>query len=467
MTTPRFPHLIHMQRCSLMLVVAALTHSGQLPAEVIKVEPPASDRVVHESKERPDILDEDSPKGLRLVQISTDPSMISHHMYPEAHMFTPDSRRFIFHRMPTKEKKSGGYWLCDIDDNFGLREIIDERGAARPSVSPDGRWAYYCVFSRAKRALQLKRVSLMTFQRETLANIEGIVPGCKYELETAGGLTSISSDGKRLCTKSQLHTGSPENQRYGILVFDLEKLSAHIAFEGDHEYCNMHLQYCRSLRPVLSHDILVQHNHGCVRDKEGRIVKLTSGAGADLHVVRDDGTHWRDVPVGRDGTAFCTGHQQWRGTMPSVISSMSVRGNIHRHRLHEAMPIATEEATSHKGSTIPGTTRNDLTRTAPETNFSHFCMDASGMHLAARHDRCRGNADVKVYIATCSPGENAVLSVQYLLNTGWRDLVKGWDRGQSNKPRPIISPDAAVVLFHTDRDGKSEIFLADNYTLPK
>src|SRR4030042_2842677 len=101
----------------------------------------------------------------------------------------------------------------------------------------------------------------------------------------------------------------------------------------------MHLQYCRSLDPELSRDILVQHNHGAVLGEKGHMVKLTGGAGADLHVIRDDGTHWRDVPVGRDGAAFCTGHQQWRGTMPSVVSSMSVRGDVNRCRLHEAMPI--------------------------------------------------------------------------------------------------------------------------------
>ena len=106
--------------------------------------------------------------------------------------------------------------------------------------------------------------------------------------------------------------------------------------------------------------------------------------------------------------------------MPSVISSMSVRGNINRHRLHEATPVATDEKTSHQGSRIPGAMQNDLTRTAPETNFSHFCLDASGMHLAARHDRGAGNADVKVYLAGLSPGPNAALKVQYLLNTGWR-----------------------------------------------
>ena len=103
MTTLQLPHSFQIQRCGLMLAVLVLVNMGQLRADVIKIEPPTSDRVVYESKERPDILDEKSPKGLRLVQISTDPSMISHHMYPEAHMFTPDSKRFIFHRMPTKE----------------------------------------------------------------------------------------------------------------------------------------------------------------------------------------------------------------------------------------------------------------------------------------------------------------------------------------------------------------------------
>ena len=88
------------------------------------------------------------------------------------------------------------------------------------------------------------------------------------------------------------------------------------------------------------------------------------------------------------------------------------------------------------------------------------------MRLAARHDRCRDNPDVKVYIATFSPGGNASLKVQYLLNTRWRDVVKGWTGGQSNKPRPIISPDGSVVLFHTDQDGKSEIFLVYGYKLP-
>ena len=272
----------------------------------------------------------------------------SHHLYPEAHMFTPDSKRFLFHRMPLQEGEAGAFWLCDIGDRFGLREIIDERGAGQPSVSPDGRWAYYCIFSAEKKVLQLKRVSLETFQRQTLAWITDKIPGAAHSWSSAGRSTSISSDGQRLCTGIVFDTGSVQKPRFGILVIDLETFAAHVAFVGDHEFLNMHLQYCRSRSPGLSHDILVQHNHGAVKDQDGKVTALTSGAGADLHVIRDDGSHWRDVPVGRDGVAFCTGHQQWRGVMPSVISSMSVRGNSqpaslarsdsHRHGREDVPP---------------------------------------------------------------------------------------------------------------------------------
>jgi len=272
MTTARRRPLIRIRRIGLLTAVLASAWPARLPAEPIRVEPPASDRVVHESRERPDMLDEASPRGLRGVQISTDPGLISHHMYPEVHMFTPDSKRFVFHRMSNDKGEGGSYWLCDIPDSFGIRKIIDERGAGVPQVTPDGRWAYYCLFDPANRCLQLKRVSLETFHRQTLANIPVIVPGCEHELESAGRLTSISSDGKRLCTTALLRAGSPEKPPFGVLVLDLEKLSARMAFVGDHEYCNMHLQYCRSRDPVLSHDILIQHNHGVERDRQGRIV---------------------------------------------------------------------------------------------------------------------------------------------------------------------------------------------------
>ena len=50
-----------------------------------------------------------------------------------------------------------------------------------------------------------------------------------------------------------------------------------------------------------------------VQWKDGIVKRLTGGEGADIHVIRDDGTNFRNMPWGRDGNEFCQGHQCWRG----------------------------------------------------------------------------------------------------------------------------------------------------------
>ena len=47
---------------------------------------------------RPDLLDEDSPEGIEVVQLTDEPDIPSSHVYMEAHVFTPDSRRIVLHR---------------------------------------------------------------------------------------------------------------------------------------------------------------------------------------------------------------------------------------------------------------------------------------------------------------------------------------------------------------------------------
>ena len=272
------------------------------------------------------------------------------------------------------------------------------------------------------------------------------------------GPSSISSDGKRLCGCAFLGDGETENAPFGIFVFDLEAFSVRLIFEGAH-FNNMHLQYCRSLDPVLSRDILVQHNHGSVVDASGKTIRLVGGDGADLHVIRDDGTNWRDIPIGRDGTVFHTGHEQWRGRMKTVISSVSDR-SIGRHRLFESWPIATDDSTSHQGSRIPGARNNDLTRNAEQTNFDHFSMDLSGMHLVARNARQRKGEHLRLFIASFSREENSVLKVRYLLTP--RTVTHNW-----NKPRPFFSPDVRMVFFHSDLDGPSHVFMATGYRFPE
>ena len=264
------------------------------------------------------MLDSHSPPGLRVVQITTDPTRPSWNVYTEAPVFTSDSRRFVFIR-------EGNYWLCDIGDNFALRQLTDERGAKGAAVSPDGKWMYYIVedSERTAAALVLKRMSLADYRRKVIFTIKDKVPGTGFRPSRVYPLTTISSDGERLATSCFLGDGKTEKAPFGLLVFELRRPSVRV-FPLGPDFNNMHPQYCRSRDPERSHDILIQHNHGSVVDASGKTVKLVGGDGADLHVMRDDGANWRDIPIGRDGREYVQGHQQWRGRMPSVSDTNAV-----------------------------------------------------------------------------------------------------------------------------------------------
>ena len=454
--------LIHLFRFKFIIITAGLLflHCQSIEKN-LEIELPVTDNILYESIERPDLLDENSPKGLRVVQISSNINVMNHHVYMESHVFTPDSRRFVFNRL-------GNYWLCDIENNFGLRQITAESGDIGPSVSSYGKWMYYIVDKSLtpEGLFKLKRVSLDNFTRETLLTVKGPIPGTNYTPSRFYGLSSISSDDKRLCTFAFLGDGKTEMAPWGLLVFDLENPSVKLIFKEE-EFLNMHIQYSRSLDPVLSHDILVQHNHGSMYDVTGLRTRLVGGEkGADIHVIRDDGTNWRDIPIGRDGISFCQGHQAWRGRMGSCISSMSVRGEPHKGEapILIALPVPTDETTSHLGFAVPGGKYTDITRNIDRPGFHHFGLDDSGMYLTSdfyRTDKKTGKRNINLVIGTISPGENPELKMQYLLNT------KTSGKGQPAHVHPFFSPDTRTVFFNSDESGLPQIYMAAGYKFPE
>ena len=107
-------------------------------------------KVHREAIERPDMTSERSPEGLRVIQITSDKNYTTSHIYMESHIFTPDSKRFVFQRFRNPEetdprKMLRDYMLCDIEDGFSIRQITDEDGVIAPSLSPDGRFMYYFI----------------------------------------------------------------------------------------------------------------------------------------------------------------------------------------------------------------------------------------------------------------------------------------------------------------------------------
>ncbi|MDY0166403.1 MAG: hypothetical protein RBS80_07655 [Thermoguttaceae bacterium] len=404
-------------------------------------------------KPRPDLLSETSPKGLEVFQLTTEPDVPASHVYMEAQIFMPDSKRLVLHRAahahgPMRGDPRHQYLRCDLDDGGSLHPLTDETGAIAPSVSPDGKHLYYIVDETTLGGgkVTLKRVGLDGTGRETITVIDSPLPGTAFRPSRIYPLSTISSDGRRLATAAFLGDGQADPPPYGLMVFDLQEGSVELVLHGP-TWCNLHPQYCRSTEPDASRDILVQENHGNVVTPTGQLERLVGPPGADIHVIRDDGTNFRNMPWGRDGNEHCQGHQCWRGRTTWAITSTSTR------EPREAQLIegrATPHA-DHVGIATPGGVRNDLTREFPSPHFYHFATDVEGCRLVSDSQPMReGGA---VWVADLGrPGEDPLSNFVYLLNP--RSSC-----GKEAHIHPFLSPDGTMAFFNSDESGVLQAYM--------
>ena len=104
---------------------------------------------------------------------------------------------------------------------------------------------------------------------------------------------------------------------------------------------------------------------------------LVGGDGADIHVIRDDGTKLRDLPWGRDGVEFCQGHQCWIGRSSRALTSTSTR----KPKSCQLIEGRTLPHVGHLGLNTPGGRRNNLSRDFLNPDFYHFATDLAGRRL--------------------------------------------------------------------------------------
>jgi hypothetical protein len=405
------------------------------------------------ARPRPDLLDAESPKGLEVVQLTSESEVPSSHLYMEAQIFTPDSKRLLVHRSASAHGSSQTdpkhqYLVCDLTDNYALTPLTTEVGATAPSVSPDGRFVYYFVNETQPGGgrLTLKRVNFDGTQRQTVLVIDKPLPDTKFRPSRIYPLSTISSDGMRLALSCFLGDGQTPNAPYGMMVFDLLAATVRLVIHGT-SWCNMHPQYCRSQQPDAAHDILIQENHDNTADATGVIKRLVGGAGADIHVIRDDGTNFRNMPWGRDGNEGCQGHQCWRGRSPWAITSTGTRKPPEAQLIEgRAAPHA-----GHVGSKTPGGLRNDLSRSFPNPHFAHFATDIAGRHLIT---------DAKggfLYVADLGePGKEPLRN--------WRRLLA--TRSSMTKQahiHPFLSPDGTMGFFNSDETGLLQAYLVKGW----
>lgn len=401
---------------------------------------------------RNDLRAPEAPQEISVVQL-THGNLPSSHVYMEAQVFLPDSRRFVLHESATahggdKNDPRHRYLLCDMDENCSLRPLTEETGATAPSVSPDGRYLYYFVDETETNGgrLLLKRVGLESAVRETLFLLDSFLPGTRRRPSRIYPLSTIRADGKRLAVSCFLGDGQREGEPYGLLVFDLEKASVNVVLEGQ-TWCNMHPQYCRSPDEEHRRDILVQENHDNICDATGKILKLVGGLGADIHVIRDDGADFRNLPWGRDGLEECMGHQCWRGQSEWAITSAILKAPA-EFRLLESRAV---KHTGHVGSASPGGVRNDLSRGVTRPRFDHFATDLEGARLVT--DTGPGDQGGRLYVATLGePGADAAVSWTCLAHP--RSSLK-----KDAHIHPFLSPDGTRAFFNSDESGLLQAYM--------
>ena len=404
-------------------------------------------------KSRPDLLDERSPEGLEVFQLTTEVDVPSSHLYMEAQVFTPDSRRFVLHRSATAHGGSSRdpehqYLLCDLENGGALSPLTDELGPRGPSVTPDGKSMVYFVDETTVGGgkLTLRRVDLDGSNRETILVVDSPIPETNFRPSRIYPLSTISSDGRRIAISCFLGDGETEGSPWGLLVFDIEGATVRLVIQGQ-SWCNMHPQYSRSLDPEASHDILIQENHGNEADARGAVTKLTGGNGADIHVLRDDGANFRNMPWGRDGNEFCQGHQCWRGRSDWAITSTGTR-KPSEAQLIEGLAA---EHTGHVGIDTPGGIRNDLSRDFPDPHFYHFATDIEGTRLIS--DAGPLNEQASIHVAEFGePGSDALGNWRYLLSP----------RSTCHKTahiHPFLSPDGSLAFFNSDESGILQAYM--------
>jgi len=403
-------------------------------------------------KFRPDRVNSASPAGLEIYQLTTE-EVPSSHLYMEAQVFSPDSKRLLVHRSATahgsdRHDPEHRYLVCDLENGGALSPLTSETGATAPSVSPDGNWVYYFVNQTdvGSGSLTLKRVHMDGTGRETLVVIDAPLKGTDLRPSHIYPLSTIRSDGASLALSCFLRDGERDDLPWGLMVFDLATGEVRVVVQGN-TWINIHPQYSRSLDPVAKHDILIQQNHGYFhKPEDGSWCFSANSTGADIHVIRDDGSDFRNLPWGRDGNEFCQGHQCWIGRSTRAITSTGTRQPQEQQIIAgKAAPYA-----GHVGSATPGGWRNDMTRFFASPHFFHFATDIAGRTFISDW---RWQDRQAIYLARFPEDEDAPLEAfAYLCDPGstWR---------KESHVHPFLSPDGRMGFFNSDESGTLQAYM--------
>jgi hypothetical protein len=401
-----------------------------------------------------------APESVKIYQLTEDQTIPSCHVYMEAQVFTPDSKRLVLHRAghphgPCKDDPSHAYILCDLENNGELSPLTlpEEHSSTSTAVSPDGKWFYYFIDRTeiGSGQLILKRVRLDGTERETLFVLDDTIFGTRFRASRPYPLATISADGAKIALQVFLGDGYTRNCPHGLLVFDLNKGTCSMPLWGS-TLCNMHAQYSRSNAPDRVYDLLIQENHGYISNAVGEMINIEKDGFVDLHVISDDGCNVRDLPMGGSARELCSGHQCWRGDSDWVISSViSIygRGLIEEQdfRLLEARPVPHQ---GHLGAKSWWGERNEITGREEDPRFNHFGFDSTGKFILTE-DRNFVSFG-RLNDPGCGPSQEWLRLVDTGMRQGFRNKVDS---------HPFLSPDGKRGFFNSNESGQLQAYMID------
>jgi len=427
--------------------------------------------ILHEAAECTEMTTDQSPRDLRIVRITSDNTFGHSHIYMEAPVFTPDGRRFIYQRIeldPARgvaDRRWREYWLCDIEDNFALRQLTTDPYAIGPVVSPDGQFMYYFINSfepEDQKPIQLRRVDLQTYADEEVMTIDKPMPGTSALPSRLYVLSTIRADGKAVAAGAFVGDGKGPGT-WCVFSCDFDRSSAQVVIEGTSHY-NPHMQYARTTDPTRMHDLLIQRNNGVKTHPDKRAADFVSGC--TLDVIRDDGTNFRKVPCG-GGIETVHGHQEWRGDGSTILVGVDHRpaDRPHSRPMIEATPLPADPSDPTPPIELPGaeSARNEITRNYERPAFGHSAIDITGRLFVGDDRLSDGPAeDTRIFIGLLDGERDAALKLTYLLHPRTSYVAD-----QATHPHPFLSPDGRRVFFNSDYHGAQHIYMAEGFEYPE
>jgi len=345
--------------------------------------------------------------GAEMGQLTSSP-LIHQHIYPEAPIFTPDSRFFVYARRVSPDQPVS-FWLCEVG-TWRLFKITVEDPVTGPVISPDGDYFYY-VWEQTPDKSILIRKHLWSGKREEWVVADGI--GSIYWLGT------ISPEGRYYYSAFR-----DDNKMAHIIRFDLAGRTWKIIHSRT-DIFNAHPQ----CEPGIGRDILIQHNRGGRLNKYGEPDPLVGPEGATLYLIDINGENYRPLSIGKPFTPRVQGHQCWLGETGKVLATLTEdieingkKGNLVTIAEGEEKPIVV----------------------AAGQYFWHVASSPDGNFFIS--DDREGN----IYIGSVKTGKYRKLCCS--------DTILG--ARQYTHSHPFLSPDCQFAFFNSTSSGIPHIYCA-------